>query len=289
MLACLLILVATPQTADQIEAATQTRNYIESLRDPATGAYKVTAGGRPNLRAVNGAVKAIKMRGGIVTDLDKLRAFVLRCQDPATGAFAEEPGGKTSVSATAVGVIAGVEVGVPRDKLRPAMDFLGANAKGWEEVRIGAAAVEAWGLKDCPFDLKPWFEVARQMVLRDTLGRPPLSRENGIPRWTGSLQAFELRLGRPKPEPSRSGWTLGGSQWAAGGWGTAEGQPCDLESTYRVMRAIHLLGERPSDPAKLREFLTACRNPDGGSAVTAGGPSTMSGTYYAAMIEGWLR
>ena len=40
------------------------------------------------------------------------------------------------------------------------MDYLKENAITFEDVRIGAAAVEAWGVKDCPFDLKPWFKIA---------------------------------------------------------------------------------------------------------------------------------
>jgi hypothetical protein len=283
MLPVLLLALAQPTAGEKAA----TLRYIESLRDPATGVYTVTADGRPNLRAVNGACKATELLGSTVAGVDKLRAFVLRCYDPDTGGFAEEPGGKQTVPATAVGVITAVEVGVPKAEVRKAMDYLRDNAKTWEEVRIGAAAVEAWGPADCPFDLLPWFKVWERELLASNRLPTPGSTDNGSARTTGSLAAFELRLGRPKADYYRG--KLPATQWAVGGWGVGEGKPCDLESTYRVMRALHLLGEQPKDPAKLRGFLRSCRNPDGGYAVTPGGPSSMSGVYYAAMIEGWLK
>ena len=62
----------------------------------------------------------------------------------------------------------------------------------------------------------------------------------------------------------------------------------DLETTYRVMRALHLLKEKPKDVAKLREFVAHV--PEQGRRVRgdAGAPSTMSGVYYAAIISKWL-
>ena len=282
MLTCILLLCAWPQTADQIEAATQTCSYIESLRDPATGAYQVTAGGKPNLRAVNGAVKAKRRLGGLVTGVEKLRAFVLACHDPATGGFAEEPGGKVSVPATAVGVITAVEVGVPRETVRKSLDYLKANAKTWEEVRIAGAAVEAWGVKDCMFDLAAWEAIADKAG-ELAVGGP---REGGA-RDVGGVVAFKLRLGREVPARESVTGFLQTGQRADGGWSKPGADESDLESSYRVMRALHLLKARP-EVAAVRQFLASCRKPDGGCSVTPKEPASMSGTYYAAMIESWL-
>ena len=70
-------------------------------------------------------------------------AFVLTCFDPKTGGFAE-PGGKPDVPTTSIGVMAAAELGIPKEKYAKSMDYLKENAKTFEEVRIGAAAVEAW-------------------------------------------------------------------------------------------------------------------------------------------------
>jgi hypothetical protein len=284
MLACLLLVVGqTPDVEAAVRLKLETLRFIDSLRDPATGAFAVTKGGKPNLRAVNGAVKAAKHFGRPIAEMDRLRAFVTACYDPATGAFAEEPGGKPSGPATAVGVITAVQVGVPRATVRKAMDYLKANAKTWEEVRIAGAAVEAWGVTDCPFDLAAWDAVADEAG-QAAVGGP---REGGA-REVGSVVAFRLRLGRELPTRTQAAEFLRAGQRDDGGWAKAGEAASDLETCYRVMRALHLLKEKPEAGA-VRGFLKACRNADGGYAVTPGGPSSMSGTYYAAMIEGWLR
>jgi hypothetical protein len=81
---------------------------------------------------------------------------------------------------------------------------------------------------------------------------------------------------------------LRGGQRPDGGWGTADQPGSDLETSYRVMRAFVRLGEKPSSPEKLREFIGKCRNSDGGYGVTPGQESSASGTYYAGIILHWL-
>ena len=41
--------------------------------------------------------------------------------------------------------------------------------------------------------------------------------------------------------------------------------------------------------SKLKGFIAKCRNDDGGYGVTPGSPSTVSGTYYAAIVTYWLQ
>ena len=71
------------------------------------------------------------------------------------------------------------------------------------------------------------------------------------------------------------------------GFGKEKAEGSDLESTYRVMRAFHMLKERP-DAERCRAFVAKCRNADGGYGVAPGQASAAGPTYYAASILGWL-
>ena len=87
-----------------------------------------------------------------------------------------------------------MELGIPKEKFAKAMDYLKENAKTFEEVRIGAAAVEAWGVKDCPFKLDEWFAIAgRHIETSDQDGSPEQLHDGGA-REIGSCIAFVLRL-----------------------------------------------------------------------------------------------
>jgi prenyltransferase beta subunit len=275
-------LAQTPEIDRAVKDRLATLKYVQSLQDPATGGFKVTADGKPSLRACNGAVKAIKYLGGKVPNEEKVKAFVLSCHDPATGAFAE-PGGRPDVAITSIGVMAACELGIPKEKFAKAMSYLEKNAKNFEEVRIAAAAVEAWGVKDCPFDLKPWFDVAK--TFESYLGP---QRPDDLARGLGSLTAFNLRLGRPVNNQARVEETLRAGQRSDGGWGQPGKTGSDVETTYRVMRALYLLKAKPNDTAKLRAFLASHRNMDGGYATKPGDPSTMSGVYYCTIISKWI-
>lgn len=286
LLSVLFVLLAPAFAVAQTPAEkTATLKFISSLYDPATGGYKVTAEGKPSLRACNGAARAVKYLGGELPDRAKTAAFVMDSYDLATGGFAE-PGGKPDVAMTSVGVMAAVELGVPREKFAKAMDYLKANAKTFEDVRIGAAAVEAWGVKECPFDLAAW----REVVGKTDDANAPLPK-NGGARAFGSIAAFYLRLGMELAPPKTAQnvlFILRDGQRDDGGWGQYEAKTSDAETTYRVMRTFHLLKERPTDVKKVREFLAKCRNADGGYGVKPGEASTMSGVYYASIIGHWL-
>lgn len=277
----LLAPVAVAQTPEEKKA---TLAYIESLRDKETGAFKVTPDGKPSLRACNGAAKAIKVLGGELADKDKVSKFVLSCFDEKAGTFAD-PGTKADVASTAVGVIVACELGIPKDKFKGAMDYLGKNAKEFEEVRIAAAAVEAWGVKDCPFDLKPW-----QKLTLEYLGKHFAGDMQAGAREIGSAAALGLRLSVPfgEQELVLIVGELTAGQGPDGAWGKTGVKTSDIETTYRVMRALLLLKTPPKDEKKLREFLASHRNKDGGYATEPGKPSSMSGVYYNAIITKWL-
>jgi prenyltransferase beta subunit len=283
-LAVLFLPVAALAQAEKAREPGETLLFVLKLQDKETKAFKVTADGKPSLRACNGAAKVLQHVRGMKTFpyRDKVAEFVLSCYDPATGAYAE-PGGKPDVGTTSVGIMAAVELGVPKEKFAKAMDYLKANAKSFEDVRIAAAAVEAWGVKDCPFDLGPWFVVAEEvgrMKARDP--------KDGGARETGSLAAFRLRLGRELADRHAVAETLKAGQRDDGGWGKTGATGSDLESTYRVMRACMLMKEFPADAGKLRGFIAKCRNADGGYGTKPDEASSMSGVYYAGMVGKWL-
>ena len=54
------------------------------------------------------------------------------------------------------------------------------------------------------------------------------------------------------------------------------------------MRCFMMLKERPDNVEGVRSFVAKCRNEDGGYGVTPGQPSSISGTYYTAIIQYWL-
>ena len=82
--------------------------------------------------------------------------------------------------------------------------------------------------------------------------------------------------------------TLRAGQRKDGGFGKAESAGSDLETNYRIMRCFHMLKAQPGDVEGLRSFVAKCRNEDGGYAVTPGGTSSLSGTYYSTIIRHWL-
>jgi hypothetical protein len=281
----LLVPVAARAQDPQAVKSGESLLFILKLQDPETKAFKVTADGKPSVRACNGAVKVLKTVWGMDTfpNKDKVAAFVLSCYDPQTGGISDAPGGKADVASTSVGVMAAVELGIPREKFAKAMGYLKANAKTFDDVRIAVAAVEAWGVKDCPFDLTPWLDTAKEFGLQKCL-----DPKNGGARTVGSIAAMQLRLGKSVEVPVDALQFLRDGQRNDGGWGKAGDAASDAETTYRVMRAFMLMKEKPRDPAKLREFVAKCRNADGGYGVKPGEPSTMSGVYYAGMISHWL-
>jgi len=254
----------------------ETVKYVLALQDPATGAFKVTPAGKPSLRACNGGVKALKALGADVPQLDKVRAFVASCYDTKAGTFAE-PGGTPDVAINAVGVMVALDLGLPREKFAGAMTFLKDNARTFEEVRIAAAAVEAWGVAECPFSVDGWLKTAA-----DT----PAPNDA---RTAGSILAMALRLGKPCPRGVEHLAAITGGQNADGGWGVKGAAGSDLETCYRVVRALKLARAdgrtATTELGRVKAFVAKCRNPDGGYAVRPGEPSTMSGTYYAVLID----
>ncbi len=280
---------ADDRPADQQQA---TVRWILQLQAPEGGFYlqppnpNLDVLPQPSLRATSGAVRALLHLGvREIPHRDRHAAFVLKCLDARSGGFAE-PGGKPDVFLTSIGIMAAVALDIPKPQYAAAMKYLQEHAKSFEEIRIAAAGVEAWGVTDCPFDLKPWLAAGHQ-ALREGLQQ---DARGGGARLAGSAAALILRLGgQLEPEVRRQLLEhLRRGQLPDGGYARDANATGDLESTYRVLRAWILLREPPPNPQTVRQFLQRHRHTSGGYATPPDGPPTMSGTYYAAVISHWL-
>jgi len=266
-----------------------TVKFLESLRDEVTGAYKNTAKDKPSLRATNGAVKALKALGEKVTEIEKIQKFVLSRYDAQTGAFAE-PGGKPDTITTCIGIILAREVGIPTKEFPKALGAVLSVAHEFEELRMAAAAVVAWGTENLNLG-----------HLHESLGSPlsaaPGDARDGGARQSAAVIVSWLRLRTDSRDREKDwvgeslvahGKVLQPGQCEDGGWRKKGEKASDLESTYRVMRAIKLLGSKPKDIPQLRKFIASHRNKDGGYGVKPGEASTAGGTYFAVIVSKWL-
>jgi hypothetical protein len=107
-------------------------------------------------------------------------------------------------------------------------------------------------------------------------------------RDTGGSVVTVLRLGGKTSD--RCVKVLKAGQRQNGGYGKADSDSAsDLETTYRVMRCFVMLKARPDNVEGVRSFVAKCRNADGGYGVAPGQPSSVGGTYFAAIITHWLK
>ena len=262
------------------------RKTVEYLRDrQVKGGVFVPAARNPvqSLRATTAALRALKYFGGEPADRAACVAFVKGCFDRDSGGFTDQPGkGKPDVITTAVGLMAVVELKMPQEAyVGPAVAFLTRNAKTFEEIRMGAAGLEAVGKR--PPQADEWLKTLAAMRNEDGTFDKGLAAA----RATGSAVAAELRLGGKIGNKEAILKALRIGQRHDGGYGKAGAKTADLETTYRVMRCYHMLGEHP-DVGRLRRFVFRCRNVDGGYGVTPGTNSTVAGTYFAGIILHWL-
>jgi prenyltransferase beta subunit len=274
------------QTREEIQASVQ---YLRALQTDSGGftPRSVEAAGNepnpPSLRATVGALRALKYFEREAKDVATCKKFVTACFDQESGGFADGPGGKPDVIVTAVGLMALVELNIPLDDYRdPAVAYLGKNAKSFEEIRMAAAGAEA--AKKKPAEAEAWIKQITDMRNADGL----YGKDDGQARDTGGAVAAILRL-EGKVENSKEVTAgLKAGQRKDGAFGKSGTPASDLETSYRVMRAFMMLKEQPKDVPALREFISRCRNKDGGYGVAPGQPSSVSGTYYAAIIRHWL-
>jgi len=273
---------AKPKPALPPDQVAQTTRYLAALATP-MGGYAPQAGGKASLRATLGAVRGLRLLGVQPADLAACRDFVVACLTPE--GFADAPDqqpGQAAPALQAVGIMALHDLGAEKlpqvaSKLPQQFTRLENLATDFESVRLAAAAFEAG--KQLPAKKDAW----QALIQKAQAGSP----ENA--RLVGGATAARLRLGvqlKPAEREELSARLLAG-QGEDGGWSNAAREPGDLDSCYRVMRAIKMLGAKP-DAQKLRGFVASCRNADGGYGVAKGKPSSVSATYQALIVLSWL-
>jgi prenyltransferase beta subunit len=285
-----LILIAawSPVSAQTADEKKTTIAYLQSLQTP-EGGFATARPPRddktplkPSLRATSSALRALKYFGGAARDRAAAARFVAACYERESGGFVDQPGGKPDVTTTAIGVLAVVELNMPvQDYMNGVFRYLSKQVQSFDDIRIAAAAVEALGKE--PTQALTWLEQVQRMQNRDgTYGAG-----DGKARDTGGAAVTVLRLGgKVKTDAVLTALRMGPR--GDGGFGKEETPRSDLESTYRVMRAFHMLKGAPENVNLVRGFVNRCRNPDGGYSVTPGQPSSVAGTYYAAITLYWL-
>jgi prenyltransferase beta subunit len=286
----LALCLPLPLAAQTAAEKTGTVQFLASLQQSDGGflagplTKESVAAPRSSLRATTAAVRAIKYFGGPIPNAEKAAAFVTSCYDRRTGGFADQPKGTPDVTTTAVAMMAAAELYPDRFDPAPSTRVLVNNAKSFEERRLAVAGMEAAGKFD-PV-IKTWFDEIRKTANPDgTYGKG-----DALARETGGVIAMFLRAGEMLPDEQRSAAirAMQAGQRSDGGFGKPGDKGSDGETTYRVMRAFHLLKAKPKNVDGVRQFFARCRNPDGGYGVAPGQPTTVGGTYYAAAVSRWL-
>ena len=268
-----------------------TIDYLLSLQQPDGGFLAAALDPKQDpkpassLRATSAAVRSLRYRGAELPNKVKIEKFAAACFDEKSGGFSDAPGGKPDLLLTAVGLMAVVELGIPQERYVPkATKYLVENAMSFEEARIAIAGFEAVGALPSDDIRKRWANTSQSMKNADgTYGR-----DDGSVRETGSATAMMLRL-KLDLDTSAILPLLKNGQRDDGGYGKAGVKASDLETSYRVVRALHMLKEKPRRGEKLQGFIAECRNADGGYGVGPGKPSSSGGTYYATVIQRWLK
>jgi prenyltransferase beta subunit len=275
------------QTAD-IQGKLNTGRFVLSCQTRQGGfaPAKPAEGKSPkgSLRATTAAVRALKYLGvKLPFNKEACVQFVQNCYDPASGGFADTPKGKPDVVSTAVGAMAVAALDMPiKDYRKGVRDYLGQHVKAFEDIRIAVAGLESFETVSSHQD--EWLELV--IAKRHPVGT--WGEGAGAARETGSAAVAVLRMKGPVIHRDTVVKTLKAGQRADGGFGTADTENSDLESTYRVMRAFVMLRTLPDNVEGLRSFVAKCRNDDHGYGVRPNQPSGVGATYYAAIIMHWL-
>jgi hypothetical protein len=283
-LGVLAFLIFAPRCLSQTpEEKKATIVFVQGLQSGGAFAAAPGEAEKQSLRATSAALRALKYFGGEAKDKTGIPRFVERCFDKTSGGFSDSPLTlKPDVTTTAVGLMAVVELKMPLEPyVEPAIKYLGDNAKTFEEIRIAAAGLEAVGKR--PKQADGWLEeIAKLRNADGTYGKGA-----GAARATGSAVQIVLRLGGKVDQRDNVVKVLKTGQRADGAWGKEEAPGSDLETSYRVLRSLRMLKEKPDD-AKLRAFVAKCRNADGGYGVAPGQKSSVGATYFASIILHWL-
>ena len=180
-----------------------------------------------SLAATNSGLRVLKHVGGSVPDILGCIKYVKSCRDADSGSFAPMPGGKPDVVTTAIGLMAASELKIADPAMiKEAADYLGKNAKTFEEVRMAIAGLEA--VHGTSPDFSKWNESSRACATPTAPG----ARGRARPIATGGAGAAVLRMGLKLDKRDAVIAALKAGQRPEGGWSKDAGPP-DLGATYR--------------------------------------------------------
>jgi len=277
------LLLASPALAQTPAELSGTGAYVAGFQNP-DGGFSPKAGQGSTLGATSSAIRTLGYVGGSIRDVAGSIAYVKSCFDPRSGGFASTPGGKPDVGTTAIGLMA---VGAlrldPAPYAQGAIGYFSQNAREFEQIRIAVAGLEA--IKATSPDFARWTDVVNFNRNPDgTYGQGA-----GVPRATGSAAAALLRMGVKLEDAQKSAIVaaLRAGQKADGGWSEGDG-PSDLGTSYRIMRALFMMKEKP-DLSRLRGYLARHRRSDGGYGPTPGAASDPGATYSCSIMGYWAR
>jgi hypothetical protein len=283
LLSGLCLLIAALPLSAQDEARKAAVAYLQKLQADDGGFRADVREKHSDLPATSTAFRALKYLGAAPRDRAKCLAFVEKCFDKKNGGFAVQPGGEAAYRPTAVGIMAVVDMNIPIEPYADAVvKYLDEHSKSFEEIRLTAACFEALGKR--PPHADAWLaEIAKRRNADGTYGK-----DGNVARDTGGAVCAVLRLGGKVENTDDVLRALNEGQRPDGGFGKAGAEVSDLESSYRIARAFHMLKTKPRGAERLRDFIARCHNDDGGYGVSPGHPSHVSGCYYAAIILHWL-
>lgn len=254
--------------------------YIAGLRNE-DGGYRAAAAPGPS--ALSNTVPALRTYdhlGVAVPRPRRVLRFVLGCHDAVSGGFGDTPGAKPDVRSTAMGLMALAELKQQKRQGEKAADqavkFLVEQAKSPAEIYIAGAALDA--AKSAVAVPASWYELFEGMRKPDgSYGESPLD--------TATAAITLIRIGRALVGSALTGNQIAKAQRTDGGFAGPNGMS-DLSTAYRMMRALFMLKTHPNQ-GSLRQFISRCRNSDGGYGPTPGAPSAANSTYYAVIVSDW--
>ncbi len=279
---CLLALamVGAPTRAQSPADFAQTAAYAAAHQNE-DGGFAAEAGQPSTLGATNTGLRVLDYTGGSLPDIAGCIRFVRSCKVKRSG-FAQTPGGKPDVITTAIGLLAAGELKIDDSQMiDDALAYFSTNAKTFEEIRMAIAGLEAVGASSP--DFLRWAERIEE------LRQPDGSFGEGASKAfvSGGAGASFLRMGMKLEKREAVVAAIKAGQRPEGSWSKDDGPP-DLSSSYRVMRAMYMLKEKP-DVDRLVGFINRCRHDDGSYALKPGDRGSLGGCYFATIILRWLR
>jgi prenyltransferase beta subunit len=255
--------------------------YVNGLQGSDGGFRPTGSDSETDLGATSASLRALRYLHAQARPRNRegVRGFVLKCYEPAAGSFATKPGREPDVRSTAMGLMAIAELKMPAQDYASAINrYFAGHAKTLADIYIAAAALDAAGLSTP--------KAADWIAAYEATRNPAGSYGKDATQHAGAIITI-MRLGGSVKDRDAALSALRRAQNDDGGFCAKPGDPSDLSSTYRIMRAFTMLGEKP-DADRLRAFIARCRNDDGGYGAKPGEASSVSATYFAAIVLHWL-